>query len=75
MKTLLRHTVTNLYFQCPDKWTGDPARAFDFRFIEQALKFVETWQLKEVELAFAFEDPQQVTAVSLDKAALRYAAV
>jgi hypothetical protein len=74
MRTLLRNTVTNLYFLCPDKWTDDPARAFDFRFIDRALDYVHTWQLEEVELAFAFDDTAQVTVVSLKQASMQCAA-
>jgi hypothetical protein len=74
MKTLLRHTKTGLFFQGPDKWTDNPDRAYDFRFIDRALQYVEAWELKEVELAFAFDDPQSVTTVSLEKTVLRYAA-
>ncbi len=74
MKTLLRHTRTGLYFQAAEKWTDQPSRAYDFRFIDRAMQFVETWELQDVELAFAFEDPESVTTVSLEKTALRYAA-
>ncbi len=74
MRTLLRHTVTNLYFQGPDKWTESPERAFDFRFVDRAVRYIETWGPKEVEVAFVASDPQRVTAMPLEKAALRYAA-
>ena len=54
MRTLLRNTATGLFFQGPDKWTTDPAEALDFKMIDRALEFVETWSLKDMELAFAF---------------------
>ncbi len=74
MKTLLRHTRTALYFQGPSSWTNDPHAAYDFHFIDRALRYVEIWGLKEVELAFAFEDLNSVTTVPLDKTAAHYAA-
>ncbi len=75
MRTLLRHTRTGLYFQGPDKWTDKPERACDFRFNDRALQYVETWGLGEVELAFAFDDPQTVTTLPLEKTSQWQAAV
>ncbi len=72
MKTLLRNTVTGLYFQGPDRWTSDPAAARDFKLIDRALNFVETWRLKNMELAFAFRDAKRVTGVPIEKMALKY---
>ena len=72
MRTLLRNTATGLYFQGPDHWTSDPAAARDFKMIDRALKFVETWSLKNMELAFAFRDANRVTGVPIEKMALRY---
>jgi hypothetical protein len=72
MRTLLRNTATGLYFQGPDKWTSDPAEARDFKMIDRALKFIETWRLRDMELAFAFRNHQHVTEVPLEKIALRY---
>jgi hypothetical protein len=74
MRTLLRHIGTGLYFQGPDKWTHSLEQAYDFRFIDRAVQYVETWELKEVELAFAFEDPPGVRTVPLDKTNPHYAA-
>jgi hypothetical protein len=68
---LLRHTTTNLYFQSPGTWTTDPELALDFRFVDRALKFAETWRLGGVALACVFDDPQRVTTVPLEQAALR----
>jgi hypothetical protein len=72
MKTLLRQIPTGLYFQGPDKWTGNPAEAMNFKSIDRALKFVETWAMKEVELAFAFTDQNHVTRVPLNRIATNY---
>ena len=72
MRTLLRNTANGLYFQGPDKWTSDPAKALDFKMIDRALEFVETWSLKDMELAFAFKGARHVTAVPPEKLALRY---
>jgi hypothetical protein len=74
MRTLLRDTVTGLFLQSSDKWTSDPDRAFDFRFTDRALKYVETWHLDQVEIAFAFSGQGQVTGVALGRAALQFAA-
>jgi hypothetical protein len=72
MRTLLRKIASGLYFQGPDKWTADPAEALDFKAIDRALKFVETWGLKDVELAFAFNDLNYITAVPVDRTVLQY---
>ena len=72
MRTLLRKIPSGLYFQGPDQWTSDPAEALDFKAIDRALKFVATWDLKDVELAFAFNDLDYVTAVPVEKTLLRY---
>ena len=72
MRTLLRNTTTGLFFQGPDQWTSDPTKARDFRMIDRALGFIETWRLKNIELAFAFRGARQVTAVPPEKIALRY---
>ena len=74
MRILLRHTRTGLYFEGPSRWTKDVEQAYDFRFIDHALQYAETWQLKGVELAFAFDDPACVTVVPLEHTTLRRAA-
>ena len=71
MRTLLRHIETRFYFQGPERWTADPDKAYDFRFVDRALRYIETWDLKEVELAFAFSDPISITPLALDKTAAR----
>jgi hypothetical protein len=72
MKTLLRKSSDGLFFQGPDKWTSDPAQALNFKMIDRALEFVRQWNLKDVELAFAFDDLSKVTRVPLDKIAVNY---
>jgi len=72
MRTLLRNTTTGLYFQGPDKWTGDPSEALDFKMIDRAINFIETWRLRNMELAFSFREHRQVTGVPLEKIALKY---
>ena len=71
MRTLLRHTETGLYFQGPDRWTSDPDKAYDFRFADRAARYIETWDLKEVELAFAFSDLDSIAPLALDQNAAR----
>ena len=72
MRTLLRSIQTGLYFQGPDKWTTNPDEALDFKSIDRAVNFVETWTLKEMELAFAFAHQNSVKRVPLDSTALKY---
>jgi hypothetical protein len=72
MRTVLRNTATGLYFQGPDKWTSNPADAHDFKMIDRALKFIETWRLRDMELAFAFKNSRPVTGVPIEKIALRF---
>jgi hypothetical protein len=74
MRTLLRHTQTGFYFQGPGRWTDDPEGAYDFRFIDRAVRYIETWDLREVELAFASSDPLSITMVAFAEAAPRLAA-
>ena len=72
MKTLLRKSSNGLFFQGPDQWTNDPAQALNFKMIDRAIEFVNQWNLKDVELAFAFDDLSQVTRVPLDKISVNY---
>ncbi|HOF69990.1 MAG TPA: hypothetical protein PLN97_01520 [Verrucomicrobiota bacterium] len=72
MRTLLRNTATGLYFQGPGMWTSDPAVARDFKLIDRALQFIETWRLKDMELAFAFRNVNRVTRVPIEKTTLNY---
>jgi len=72
MRTLLRSIPTGLYFQGPDKWTENPADAMDFKSIDRALNFVQTWALKEMELAFAFTQLNTVKGVALDSSLLKF---
>jgi hypothetical protein len=73
MRTLVRQIQTGSYFQGPDRWTEDLDRAYDFRFMDRAVQHIETWDLSDVELVFAFSDPVSITTVALDKAASRFA--
>jgi hypothetical protein len=72
MKTLLRRVSTGLYFRGPDQWTSNPAEAHNFKLIDRALEFIERWDLHDMELAFVFDDPDEVTSVPIDKMELRY---
>jgi hypothetical protein len=72
MRTLLRNTATGLYFEGPDRWTSDPSRALDFKMIDRALQFIETWSLRDMELAFSFGGSSKVTGVPVDKMAVGY---
>ena len=72
MRTLLRKISSGLYFQGPDRWTGDPTEAFNFKSIDRALGFIRTWRLQEVELAFAFRDQPEPRCVPPDRIAVNY---
>ena len=72
MRTLLRNTATGLYFQGPDMWTSDPKQALDFKLIDRALSFIETWRLKDMELAFAFRKYNHVTGVPVERIGLKF---
>ena len=72
MKTLVRRVATGEYFEGPDKWTHNPSEAMNFKSIDRALEFIETWALEQVELAFAFTGTNQITRVPLDRIASRY---
>lgn len=74
MKTLLRHTRNGLYFKGPERWTEDPDQALDFRFVDRAISYISTWELKNVELALAYEDSQGIELVTLQKTTFEYAA-
>jgi len=72
MRTLLRKRSSGLYFQGPDRWTSDPAEALNFKSIDRALNFIQTWRLQEVELAFAFNDRREIKGVPPERVALKY---
>ena len=72
MRTLLRRVTTGLYYQAPDQWTSDAASAYNFKMIDRAVEFVDRWHLQDIELAFAFDDFEDVTTVPIDKMELRY---
>ncbi len=72
MRTLLKKTSTGLYFQGPDKWTTNPADALNFKMIDRAVDFVKKWNLKDVELAFAFDKLNHVKPMPLEKVGLSY---
>jgi len=50
-----------------------PRGGFNFKSIDRALQFIETWGLKDVELAFCVSTARiGVTRVSLDRIACKY---
>jgi hypothetical protein len=74
MRTLLRHTRTGQYLQAPEKWADHPVLGYDFRFIDRATRYVQLWGLKDVELAFSFDNSDIVTTASLEQATVCWAA-
>ena len=67
MRTLLRNKQSGAYFRGLDRWTDDPEEAYDFRFVQRAAQYIETWHLDNVELVFAFSDPVSITTMVQDK--------
>jgi hypothetical protein len=55
MRTLLRHQPTGQYFRALDKWTPSAKRAYDFRFIERAMRFVIKAGFPDMELVLTLE--------------------
>jgi hypothetical protein len=72
MRTILRKKKVKLFFEGPDRWTGDPHKALNFKSIDRALTFIRQWQLKDVEVAFCFQDRDEVMAVPLDRISLKF---
>jgi hypothetical protein len=74
MRTLLRHRISGLFFQGVNQWTENAEQAYDFRFIDRAMHFADTWELGDVELAFTFEEPYSIQTAPLERSSMRYAA-
>ena len=72
MKTLLRRISNGLFFEGPDKWTDNAAQGLNFRSIDRALGFINTYKLQDVELAFTFDDSETVTCAPLEKIAVPF---
>lgn len=58
MRILLQNPQTKLFFCHKEDWTASAHLAHDFRHSQQALDFVRTRNLKDVQLVVKFEDPQ-----------------
>ena len=71
MKTILRKIPSALYFQGPGRWTSNPTEALNFNSIDRALRFIEQWNLHDVELAFAFGE-EEVTGIEVEKLKLNF---
>jgi hypothetical protein len=63
-----------LFFQGAEKWTSDPSLAFDFRFTDRAVRFIETWHLRGVEVAFDFEPSDPAAELSAQPTAPHFSA-
>ena len=72
MKTLLRRVSNGLFFQGPDRWTDNAAEGLNFKSIDRALDFIKSYQLQDIELAFAFDDSETVTRAPVEKINLRF---
>ena len=58
MKTLLRHAPTGQYFQALEKWTVNPGKAYDFKFVGRALRFVEKAGFRGMELVLSLDNAE-----------------
>ena len=72
MRILLQHVRSRLYFCLLDVWVKDPHGAYDFRHSQRAFEFVQSRDLKDVQLVIKFEDPQwdEIVPVPLRVAAI-----
>ena len=68
MRVLLKKTETGEYFAGPEKWTKDPKQAYNFKTIDQALNFIRTWFITDVELEFSPTDQsnENITVPKVD---------
>jgi len=69
MKTILRNSITGLFFQGLANWTEHLDQAFDFQRPERLVRFVRAADLRpdEVELVFAFDDPRYNLTLAIDE--------
>jgi len=58
MRILLQNRQTKLYVCRKENWTASAHLAHDFGHSQQALDFVRSQNLKDVQLVVKFEDPQ-----------------
>ena len=69
MQTLLKNSVTGLYYQGVADWTERLDLAFDFQKPERLVRFVRQadLNLEHLELVFAFDDPRYNLALPIDE--------
>ncbi|HVM51324.1 MAG TPA: hypothetical protein VMU04_25060 [Candidatus Acidoferrum sp.] len=58
MKVLLRNTLTNEFYQGPDRWTPDEQQALDVKQTSRAVELVFDAGLEHVEVLLCYEDPR-----------------
>jgi hypothetical protein len=61
MRTLLRHAATGQYFQALERWTRNPARAYDFKAVNRAVRFVQKAGFRGMELVLSLDSADKVT--------------
>lgn len=71
MKILLQHRHTGLYFQSAGVWTRDPASARDFRTSEDAIHFIRSECLPDVEVAAVFLKHPYVESIRYPRPSVR----
>ncbi len=55
MRTLLRHALTGQYYQSSGKWTTKRDQAYDFRYIDQAVRFARQTKCPNMEVDLSFD--------------------
>jgi len=67
MRTLLRHALTGQYYQSLGKWTADPEKAHDFKFVAKAMNYARKTKCPNMEINLSFDTPQQAASVRLEE--------
>jgi hypothetical protein len=65
MRSLLRSTVTGLYFESEEQWVADISQAHDFGSSARAIQFAVENRFKDVEVVLAYDDPHYNIAIPL----------
>jgi hypothetical protein len=65
MRVLLRDARTGLYFQDPEQWTAETAKAQTFRHSAEAMNLARECQVQQAEVILAFEESAYTVALPL----------
>jgi hypothetical protein len=59
--------ATGHYFRSPEKWTLDREDAHDFGLVSKALKVAHKLGIRDLELEFSLDNPEQVITTPFEK--------